>query len=211
MKTALYARVSKWDDSQDPESQLMHLRSYASQQGLEIYGEYVDYASGADSSRPELDRMIEDARARCFELLLAVKLDRIARSMPNFYALLEQLSLCDVRVQCVDQPEISTRTSTSRFMMAIIGAVAEYERELIRERTNAGLARAKAQGKTLGRPRVSVDSERVIELLEDGKSVREVAQELGVSVGTVSRRSKNAPSISPSEESPKSAVPKTSD
>jgi DNA invertase Pin-like site-specific DNA recombinase len=155
--------------------------------------------------------MISDARSRRFSLILVVKLDRIARSMPNFYALLEQLNLCGVQFHAVDQPEVSTRTSTGRFLMAIIGAVAEYERELIRERTNAGLARARAQGKALGRPKARIDSERMQQLLRDGKTIREVARELGVSVGTVHRRSKNGAYASPNESAPKSPVPKTSD
>lgn len=210
-EVALYARVSKADDSQDPEVQLRQLRRYAQEQGLEAHDEYVDRASGADPFRPELERMVNDARARRFGLILAVKLDRVARSLPNFYDLLRELELYKVQIHCVDQPEVSTRTSTGRFMTAIIGAAAEYERELIRERTLAGLAKARASGKVLGRPKAAVNAERVLELRREGKTVREVAEELKVSVGTVHRRSKNGASIAPSETPSNLHVPKSSD
>ena len=82
MKVALYARVSKADDSQDPENQVIRLREYAEGRGWEVYGEpYIDYASGADAFRPALDRMMSDARAHRFGIILVVKIDRIARNM----------------------------------------------------------------------------------------------------------------------------------
>ena len=146
MKVALYARVSKADESQNPENQLMRLRSYAQERGYEVSENhvYVDMASGADANRPQLDRMMADARARRFSLVLCVKVDRLARSVSNLYALLTEFDARGVKFECIDQ-SITTNTPTGKLLLSILGGVAEFERELIRDRTKAGLARAKAQ------------------------------------------------------------------
>jgi len=180
MKVALYARVSKSDESQNPENQLIRLRSYAQERGWEVFGEYVDKASGADDHRPELDRMMADARARRFSLVLCVKVDRLARSVSNLYALLSEFDARGVKFECIDQ-SITTNTPTGKLLLSILGGVAEFERELIRDRTKAGLARAKAQGKRLGRPRKRVNMERAHELRSQGLGYRKIAMQLGVS------------------------------
>ena len=200
MKVALYARVSKADDSQTPENQLVRLRSYASERGYEVSEDrvYVDVASGADAYRPELDRMMADARARRFSLVLCVKVDRLARSVPNLYALLSELDGRGVKFECADQ-SISTNTPTGKLLLSILAGVAEFERELIRDRTKAGLARAKALGKRLGRPRKAVDMERARELRSQGLGYRKIADALGVSYVTVRERLKNEGVESPNE------------
>ena len=187
MKVALYARVSRSDDSQDPENQLMRLRSYAKERSWEVYGEYVDRASGANDHRPELDRMMSDARAHRFGIVLVVKIDRIARSAVNLLNLLKDLDARGVKFECSDQP-ISTDESTGRFLLTVLGAVAELERELISERTKAGLARAVAQGKRLGHPPIDIDIDRVRALRETGMSYRQIAKEFGVSHQTIKNR-----------------------
>lgn len=188
MKVALYARVSKADDSQNPENQVMRLREYADAQGWEVYGEpYIDYASGADAFRPALNRMMNDARAHRFVVVLVVKIDRIARSAVNLLNLLKDLESRGVGFECTDQP-ISTNESTGRFLVTVLGAVAELERELISERTKAGLARAVAQGKRLGHPPIDIDVARVRALRGMGWSYRQIAQEFGVSHQTIKNR-----------------------
>ena len=187
MKVALYARVSKADNSQNPESQLMGLRSYAEDRGWDIYDEFVDMASGADAHRPDLDRMIADAMRRRFDLVLTTKVDRIARSTLNLYTILSKLEGRGIKFECTDQ-DISTNTATGKLLLAVLAGVAEFERELIRERTKAGLARAKAQGKVLGQPAKKVDVSQILALRGDGKSLREIANELGVSHQTVQNR-----------------------
>jgi len=187
MKVALYARVSKSDDSQDPENQLIRLRSYAKERSWQVYGEYVDHASGANDHRPELDRMMSDARARYVGLVLTTKIDRIARSARNLLNLLERLKERGVLFECADQP-ISTNESTGRFLVTVLGAVAELERELISERTKAGLARAKAQGKRLGHPLIDLNMDRVRELRAQGWGYRKIAKEFGVSHQTIKNR-----------------------
>lgn len=190
MKIALYARVSKADDTQDPENQLIRLRSYAQVQGWEIHGEYVDMASGADPNRPDLKRMMKDARARRFGLVLTTKIDRIARSSLDLKQTIAELEDRGIKFECADQP-FSTNTSTGRLLFGILGEIAEFERALIIERTKAGLARAKAQGKQLGRPRVSADRARILELRAQGLGYRRIADVLGVSHQTVLNRLRN--------------------
>jgi DNA invertase Pin-like site-specific DNA recombinase len=198
MKVALYARVSKSDESQNPENQLMRLRPYANERGWIVYDEYVDTASGADANRPQLDRMMADARARRFSLVLCVKVDRLARSVSNLYALLSEFDARGVKFECIDQ-SITTNTPTGKLLLSILGGVAEFERELIRDRTKAGLARAKAQGKRLGRPRKRVNMERARELRSQGLGYRKIANALGVSYVTVRERLKNGGVESPNE------------
>lgn len=189
-KVALYVRVSKGDETQDPENQLMRLIAYANERGWTITGQYVDKASGADANRPQLDRMMKDARARRFSLVLCVKVDRLARSVSNLYALLSELDARGVRFECIDQ-SISTNTPTGKLLLSILGGVAEFERELIRDRTKAGLARARAQGKQLGRPRKPVDMARARDMRNQGLGYRKIAKALGVSYVTVRERLKN--------------------
>lgn len=203
MKVALYARVSKSDDSQDPENQLLRLRSHAKEHGHEVYGEYVDRASGADPNRLELERMLADARGHRFSMILTVKIDRIARSMSNFYTVLQDLERFGVKFHCVDQPEVSTDSAMGKLLMNILGAMAEFERELIRERTKAGLERTRAQGTVLGRKPVVIDMVRVHELRAQGWGIRRIAKELKVAPDTLRRGLRNEGGESDRTESPK--------
>ena len=199
MKVALYARVSKSDESQNPENQLMRLRSYASERRYEVYREYVDMASGADANRPQLELMMADARGRRFTLVLCVKVDRLARSVSNLYALLSEFDARGVKFECIDQ-SITTNTPTGKLLLSILGGVAEFERELIRDRTKAGLARAKAQGQRLGRPRKRVNMARARELRSQGLGYRKIANEVGVSYVTVRDRLRKEGVEVPSEK-----------
>ena len=202
MKCALYARVSKSDDSQDPENQLLRLRAYAEMRGLDVYDTYVDRASGANPDRPELERMMADARGNRFKQVVVIKVDRIARSTINLYALINEMVEQKVELVCIDQPEISTSKATGKLLLAVLGGVAEFERDLIRDRTIDGLARARAQGKCLGRPRKRVDMDRAHELRAQGLGYRKIAKELGVSHQTMFLRLRNEGSNPPKERSP---------
>jgi DNA invertase Pin-like site-specific DNA recombinase len=189
MKVAFYARVSKADESQDPENQLMRLRAYAEERGWKVYKEYVDHASGADANRPELKQMVKDARARRFALVLTTKIDRIARSSLDLKQIIADLEGRGIKFECTDQP-FSTNTPTGKLLFGILGEIAEFERALIVERTKAGLARARAQGKKLGRPRKRIDLARARELRAQGFGYRRIAREVGVSYVTVRERLK---------------------
>jgi site-specific DNA recombinase len=152
MKAALYARVSTDDLGQNPESQLLRLRETAKARGWEIVGEYVDFRSGKDANRPEFQRLLADCKAHRLDIILVTKLDRMMRSTANLLAVLQDLERWGVGLECLDQP-IDTKSAMGKFMITLLGAVAEFERELTRSRVKEGMARAKAEGKHCGRPR----------------------------------------------------------
>lgn len=154
MKLALYARVSTVDKDQNPETQLVRLRSFATARGFEVGGEYVDHASGADPNRPQFKRLKDDLRHGRVNGVIVIRLDRVMRSTKELLTFIEQLEGWKASLICVDQP-IETQSAAGRLMITILGAMAEFERELIRERVRDGMERAKAEGVTLGRPRVS--------------------------------------------------------
>jgi DNA invertase Pin-like site-specific DNA recombinase len=182
---ALYARVSTLDKGQDPELQLRELRIYASTQNLTVYEEYLDHGiSGAKDSRPALNRMMEDARLKKFDAILVWKLDRFSRSLRHLINSLELLAKSQVAfISLRDNLDLST--AAGRLMFQMIGAFAEFEREITRERVRAGLVNAKAKGKTLGRKkRAGVDLELILALRRGGKSWRQIQKETGIPQAT---------------------------
>jgi len=149
MNVALYARVSTRE--QETDNQMIRLVEYANRRGYDVYKEYRDIVSGTkDKRRPEQERMLEDAKYRKFDRIIAIKLDRVGRSLINLFDILSDLESWDVKLEIVDQP-IDTSTAIGRFITTVIGAAAEYERELIVERTKDGLERTKKNGTKLGR------------------------------------------------------------
>ena len=187
MRAALYARVSTTD--QNCSSQLRELREYAERRGWQVSGEYIDTGwSGAKASRPELDRLMKDAAVRRFDAALVYKLDRFGRSVRNCLDGIEALRSHGVRFLAISQ-SIDTDESnpTSRVLLHILASVAEFERELIRERVRAGIKSAKHKGKRLGRPKRVFNRQTALELRAAGLSFPQIAKELGVGVGTVYR------------------------
>jgi len=182
---ALYARVST--DDQRCDLQLNELREYCQRRGWRVYGEYVDSGwSGAKKSRPQLDKLMAAAKLHKFDVVLCWKLDRFGRSVANFVEHLELLQAAGVRFLCISQSiDTDQQNPGSRLLMQILAAVAEFERSMIRERVKAGLVAAVKRGKKLGPPRKLFDRDKVAELHLRGKSVRAIAKELGVAVGTV--------------------------
>ena len=158
MKAAIYARVSTTNHGQDVSMQTRELREYCQRRGFEIVGEYTDVGiSGSKDSRPELNRLMADAKQRRFDAVCVWKPDRFGRSLRhlvNALADLESLGVSFISIK--DNLDLST--PSGRLMFQIIGAMAEFERALIQERVKAGLRNARAKGKTLGRPRVVVDA-----------------------------------------------------
>ena len=187
MNVAIYARVSTTDQS--CETQLRELREYACRRGWSVMTEYVDTGwSGAKASRPQLDRLMSDASRREFDVVLVYKLDRFGRSVRNCLDGINTLRSHGVRFLAVSQNvDTDDANPTSRLMLHILAAVAEFERELIRERVASGLANARRQGKRLGRPRRVFDRSRAQELRQQGMSFPRIARELGVGYGTVVR------------------------
>jgi DNA invertase Pin-like site-specific DNA recombinase len=184
-RVAIYARVSTVNHGQDASLQTREMRQFAEARGWRLADEYVDSGvSGSKDSRPELNRLMADAHKRRFDVVLVWKLDRFGRSLRHLVnALAEFESLGIAFVSLSDNLDLST--ASGRLMFNIIGAMAEFERELIRERVKAGMKNAKAKGARIGRPRVAVDAGRIAALRASGLSWPKIARELGVSVGTV--------------------------
>jgi len=187
LKAAIYARVSTAD--QNCEMQLAELREYAQRRGWEVTSEYVDLAqSGAKASRPELDRLMRDAAQRRFDAVLVWKLDRFGRSVKNCLDGISLLSSHGVRFLAVSQAiDTDESNPSSRLMLHILASVAEFEREIIRERVMAGVRNARAKGKQIGRKKRVFDRTKALELHQQGQSVREIASALQVSRSTVHR------------------------
>ena len=167
--------------------QLTELREYCARRGWEISGEFVDTGiSGARERRPELDRMLTACRRRQMDAVVVYRYDRFARSLRQLVnALCEFESL---GVQFISLHEgVDTSTPNGRLVFGIFASIAEFERELIRERVRSGIAVARAQGKRIGRPRRLVDASRVRELRALGWSWAQIAREFGAGLGTVHR------------------------
>jgi putative DNA-invertase from lambdoid prophage Rac len=184
MTTAIYARVSTQD--QTCESQLRELREYAARRGWSIACEYVDTGwSGAKASRPQLDRLMRDAAQRKFDFVLVWKIDRFGRSVLHLNQQLAALNSYGVRFIATSQSlDTDQSNPTSRLLLQILASVAEFEREMIRERTLIGLRVAKANGKHVGRPRRVFRRDEVVQLREAGHSWRSIAARLGIPVMT---------------------------
>jgi DNA invertase Pin-like site-specific DNA recombinase len=198
VRTALYARVSTHDQNAD--NQLLELRAYAEQRGWSVV-EYADRGiSGAKDSRPALDAFMRDAKRRKFDALLVWRLDRLGRSLRHLILTLEELQHLGIAFVSLGEG-IDTSTPAGRLQLHILGAMAEFERARIAERVRLGLARAKAQGKRLGRPRRRV-TESELEAAA-GLSVRRASAVLGVSKSFVAewRASRNAAAKSPASVS----------
>lgn len=148
-RAALYARVSRKED-QDPENQLRRLREYAKIRNWTVYKEYVDKVSGVLDNRPALLQMRKHVRARWVDLVVVTKLDRLGRSVINLHETCEEMRAYGVEFVCLDQG-IDTTTSSGRLTFTVLAGVAQFERELIGERTRDGLAKARAAGKIVGR------------------------------------------------------------
>jgi len=160
MRIAIYARVSKNDESQDPQNQINPLRDYAKALGGEIVLEYIDLASGGKSDRENFLRMLDDADKRKFDLLLIWALDRFSREgISNTLGYLERLKKNGIAIKSLQESWLDTRDEgIGQLLIAVFSWVAQQERKRIVERTKAGLERAKREGKTLGRPAGKKDS-----------------------------------------------------
>jgi DNA invertase Pin-like site-specific DNA recombinase len=181
MKAALYARVSTSNHGQDVNMQLRELREYCERRGWEIADEYTDVGiSGSKDSRPELNRLMADAKQRRFDAVCVWKLDRFGRSLRHLVNALADLESLGVSFSSI-KDNLDLSTPSGRLMFQIIGAMAEFERSLIQERVKAGLRNARAKGKRLGRPRAVLDSAKIARLRAQGRSIREIAEELGCS------------------------------
>ena len=186
MKTAaIYARVST--RVQKPNTQLKELRSYAERRHFHITHELVDVESGAKVERPKLNQLMDLARKRKIDVVLVWKFDRFARSTKQLISALEEFR--ELGVDFISYTEnVDTSTPTGKVLFMVISAFAEFERDLIRERVQAGLKRARAEGVRLGRPPVNEDKiVQAIKMRRSGLSIREIAKKVDLSTGVVSK------------------------
>jgi DNA invertase Pin-like site-specific DNA recombinase len=155
--------------------------------GWQLVGTFEDHGvSGARDRRPELDRLLDAARRRRFDLLVVWRSDRLFRSLKHMINTLDELSALGIGFVSVSEP-FDTTTPQGRLLLHLVSAFAEFERELIRERTRAGLAAARRRGTRLGRPPARVEVDRALAMRADGSSVRDIAGALGLSPSTVHR------------------------
>lgn len=186
-RTALYLRVSTAE--QTTENQRLELVKLAELRGWQVTEVYEDAgisgAKGRDK-RPELDRLLKDAAKRKFDRVLVWSVDRLGRSTAQVAVTMEELRSSRVNLFCYRE-SMDSSTAHGQAMLEMAAVFAKLERAMIQERVKAGLARAKAEGKTLGRPRVVDDAVRAAVLTgkSEGLSVRKIAAQVGVSVGTV--------------------------
>jgi DNA invertase Pin-like site-specific DNA recombinase len=187
INVAIYARVSTAD--QDCTIQLEELRRYAAARGWAITEEYVDHGvSGAKVTRPALDRLMRDARGARFAAVLVHKLDRFGRSTAHCVASITELRDLGVRFLATSQGiDTDVNNPISRFIITLLAAFAELEREMIRERTALGREHAMKRGVVFGRKRLVIDRQRALDMHQAGASVREIATALGIGSATAHR------------------------
>ena len=184
-RAAIYVRVSTKDQS--VEMQLNDLERYSRERGLSIFSVYKDNGvSGTKETRPALNDLMNDARKRKFDTVLVWRFDRFARSTKHLVT-----ALYEFRSLGIDfisyQENIDTSSPLGEAIFTIISAMSKLERDIIAERVKGGLRKARANGKRLGRPESEADTDKIVEYKEEGKSIREIAKEMGLSRGKVER------------------------
>ena len=185
-RAAIYARVST-RNGQNPEMQLEELRAYCQRRGWEVADEYVDQGiSGAKEQRPALDRLLADCRKRLVDAVVVYRYDRFARSLRHLVNALEEFRVLGVDFISLHEG-VDTSTPNGRLVFGIFASIAEFERELIRDRVRSGIAAARSRGKRLGRHRTTVDAARIANLRAKGRSWRGIADELGIGLATAVR------------------------
>ncbi len=183
-RVAIYARVSTLEKGQDPETQLLQLREYVERRGFVLTREFIDYASGKTENREQYKAMLDLVRKRSIDIVLVWRYDRFARSTQ---ALVNALN--DFRSLGVDfisfQENIDTTTPQGEMIFSIMASLAQFESALISERVKAGMARAKAQGKQISRPRLNVGlRQKINELYDNETSIKQISKQLGISYGS---------------------------
>jgi DNA invertase Pin-like site-specific DNA recombinase len=187
-RAAIYLRVSTLD--QTTANQERELIEVAKRMGLEITKTYKDHGvSGAKSrdKRPAFDSLLKDATKRKFDIIMAWSVDRLGRSLLDLISFLKEIHALKIDLY-LHQQGLDTTTPGGKAMFQMMGVFAEFERAMIQERVRAGLARARSEGKQLGRPTIDpIIEDSIKRALSNGSSYRKTAKSFGVALGTVQR------------------------
>lgn len=184
MKVAGYIRCST--ELQNTELQRREILEYCDRRGWQVYRLYEDFGlSGTNGNRPALKEMLRDSKSKKFDVVLCFKMDRLCRSLRDLVMTLQELNEMGIEFVAI-RDQIDLTTASGRLMTHLLGAFAEFEANLIRERVMSGLQNAKAKGKTLGRPR-SINIEQVQELRKQGMSLGQIAKIVGATRSAVSK------------------------
>ena len=189
LKVAIYARVSTDEQRESLKEQIKILEDWCEKEKYEILEIYNDRQSGKDTSRSDYQRMIEDIEQgnNGYSAIVILKLDRLGRSLKDLIDTSDKLKKHDIGLICKDDP-IDTTTPAGRFQFQVFGALAEFERELIRYRTEIGMKRAKREGKICHRPRKNINIEKVKKAIKDGYNIGEIARMQNMSFVTFKKR-----------------------
>jgi DNA invertase Pin-like site-specific DNA recombinase len=193
MTAALYARISTQEGKQFAGNQLRELRDFATRSGWTVYREYVDEISGAKGrkDRAQLDALMMDAAARRFDVVLVFALDRFTREgVLKAFQYIEQLNAWKVEFRSLTEPQFSTSGPHAELFVAIAAWMAKQERQRLQERIAAGVRRARAEGRKLGRPAAVLDVQKARDLMTAGYSMRKAAAALEAKPSTLQRRLK---------------------
>ncbi len=184
-RVAVYVRVST--KGQSGGMQLNDLERYSKERGLSIFRIYQDNGvSGTKETRLALNELMNDAKKRKFDIVLVWRFDRFARSTKHLVTALYEFR--NLGIDFISyQENIDTSSPLGEAIFTIISAMSKLERDIIAERVKGGLRKARANGKQLGRPKNKVDTDKVIEYKEQGRSIRQIASEMSLSKGTVER------------------------
>jgi DNA invertase Pin-like site-specific DNA recombinase len=193
LKVAIYARTSTDDGRQELTNQTRELHSYAERMGWKVVGEYLDQVSGRKADRPQFQAAMRDARKRKYDVLLFWSLDRLTREgVLKTLLILNQLTGYGVKYRSLQEQWIDSLGAFSDAIVGILATVAKFEADRMSSRVRSGLARARADGKVLGRPKVVLDRDKLRAMQNDGMSLRAIAEVTGKSAMTVQRILKGA-------------------
>lgn len=185
MKVALYARVSTDDKGQDPGTQIDIIKEIAIRRGYEIEGEYVDYASGKDPNRPKWKDIMAKAAHHDIDIIMALRLDRIMRSVIHLSSTVEQLKTYNVKLMFTDF-EFDPNNPNSVLTLNLLSAIAQWERQIISARTTEGLAHRKNKGVKLGNKfRDDIPFETIARMRIEGKGWKRISDEISIPKSTI--------------------------
>lgn len=183
-RAALYMRVSTANKDQKTDSQRLALEDYCKLKGYQIAGVYEDVGqSGAKQSRPQLDRLMEDAKRGDFSICVVFRFDRFARSTKHLLSALEEFKKLKINFVSISEA-VDTSSPLGEALFTIVGAISQLELDILRERIRSGLQAARAKGKIFGKPKQRDDTQ-IRDLRSRGMSLRGIAKRLGISKGSV--------------------------